>query len=551
MATYGKIGEFRESDESWTQYIERLEQYFLANDVEDAAKQRAILLSVCGSKTYALLRDLLQPARPAETTFKKIVDTLEKHFSPKPSEIVERFKFHSRNRNEGEGVAAYVAELRKLTEHCNFGETLPEMLRDRLVCGINDKKIQRRLLAERELTLKKAEEIALGEELAAKHVVDIQSEPTPSKVHQVGARDKNYKDRRADSECHRCGEKHEASACRFKDAQCFKCGRKGHLSKVCYGEKNYKKKPSKGTDSRKTKPPSRDSWQTKGNQKQSTHLVDEVSREEDVYAATMYHIRDGRKPKAFEVSVELCGEPHNFEIDTGATRTVLNEQTYSKLGDKVELKNSNAILSTYTGEKIPVLGEVLIPVKYQNQQHDLPAMVVKGPGPNLLGRDWLQVIKFNWNSIFNVQENNPQLQKVLDAHKNVFGEGLGTLKGTEAKIYVDPGATPKFMKARPVPYALKAKVEQELERLRSEGIISPVEFTEWAAPIVPVVKQDGSVRICGDYKCTVNQVSKLDNYPIPKTEDLLATLGGGNKFTKLDMSQAYQQLLLDEESKKF
>ena len=87
--------------------------------------------------------------------------------------------------------------------------------------------------------------------------------------------------------------------------------------------------------------------------------------------------------------------------------------------------------------------------------------------------------------------------------------------------------------------------------MQSEDIISPVEFTEWVAPIVPVVKQDGSVHICGDYKCTVNQVSKLDNYPIPKTEDLLATLGGGNKFTKLDMSQAYQQLLLDEESKKF
>ena len=107
------------------------------------------------------------------------------------------------------------------------------------------------------------------------------------------------------------------------------------------------------------------------------------------------------------------------------------------------------------------------------------------------------------------------------------------------------------MKARPVPYALKAKVELELDRLQSEGILSPVEFSEWAAPIVPVVKQDGTVRICGDYKCTVNQVSKLDNYPIPKTEDLLATLGGGNRFTKLDMSQAYQQLELEEGSRKF
>ena len=119
-----------------------------------------------------------------------------------------------------------------------------------------------------------------------------------------------------------------------------------------------------------------------------------------------------------------------------------------------------------------------------------------------------------------------------NAHKDVFGEGLGTLKGTEAKIYVDPSAPPKFMKTRPVPYALKAKVAKELDRLQSEGIISPVVFTEWAAPIVPVVKQDGSMRICGDYKCTVNQVSKLDNYPIDKTEDLLASLSGGNKFTR-------------------
>ncbi|KAK2549295.1 hypothetical protein P5673_030286 [Acropora cervicornis] len=72
MATYGKIGEFKESEESWTHYIERLEQYFLANEVDEVGKKRAILLSVCGSKTYTLARDLLQPVRPAEATFKKI-----------------------------------------------------------------------------------------------------------------------------------------------------------------------------------------------------------------------------------------------------------------------------------------------------------------------------------------------------------------------------------------------------------------------------------------------------------------------------------------------
>ena len=99
---------------------------------------------------------------------------------------------------------------------------------------------------------------------------------------------------------------------------------------------------------------------------------------------------------------------------------------------------------------------------------------------------------------------------------------------------------------------MKAPHEQELERLKKEGIITPVQFSEWVAPIVvPIVKSDGSVRVCGDYKCTINQASKLDNYPIPKTEDLLTTLGGTQRFTKLDMSQAYQQLLLEDESKQY
>ena len=140
---------------------------------------------------------------------------------------------------------------------------------------------------------------------------------------------------------------------------------------------------------------------------------------------------------------------------------------------------------------------------------------------------------------------------MLEANKEVFQDELGMLHGMEAKIYVDEKATPRYFKARPVPYALKKGVEDELERLEKEGIISPVEFSKWAAPIVPVMKTNGDVRICGDYKCTVNQVSKLDNYPIPKTEDLLATLGGGKKFTKLDMLQTYQQLKLDEDSKKY
>ncbi len=95
MALYGIVGEFKESEESWIQYVERLEQHFLANEIADGKKRRAILLSVCGSKTYGLLQDILQPKKPADTDIKVIVEELKKHYNPKPSEIVERFKFHS------------------------------------------------------------------------------------------------------------------------------------------------------------------------------------------------------------------------------------------------------------------------------------------------------------------------------------------------------------------------------------------------------------------------------------------------------------------------
>ena len=106
----------------------------------------------------------------------------------------------------------------------------------------------------------------------------------------------------------------------------------------------------------------------------------------------------------------------------------------------------------------------------------------------------------------------------------MFHEELGTPQGLEAKIYVDPTARPVFYKACSVPYsyAMKVKVEEELERLVKQGILEPVEFAEWAAPIVPVVKSDkSSVRICGDFKLTVNKASKLDQCQIPRIEDLL------------------------------
>ena len=186
--TLGHIEEFDGTKGDWPLYVERLEHFFAANGISDGEKKRAVLLSVIGAATYKILRNVVSPSKPGEKTYAALVDALTQHFKPKPSEIVERFKFHSRVRKPGESVATYVAELRSLSEFCDFGDTLEVMIRDRLVCGINDGAIQKRLLAEPKLTYAKAVEIAQTTESAAQSMRELRvksesdanpAQPTP------------------------------------------------------------------------------------------------------------------------------------------------------------------------------------------------------------------------------------------------------------------------------------------------------------------------------------------------------------------------------------
>ena len=107
-------------------------------------------------------------------------------------------------------------------------------------------------------------------------------------------------------------------------------------------------------------------------------------------------------------------------------------------------------------------------MQYKGQTETLHMLVVGGSGPSLLGRNWLQKLKLDWQEIWRIQPGKT-LKQIPDRHKAVFKDELGELKGSQAKIYVNPEAQPHFHKARPVPFALKIKVEQELERLERES----------------------------------------------------------------------------------
>ena len=167
MALVGQVGEYVDGKEDIASYIERVELYFAANYVEED-HEVATFLALIGADAYGVLRNLLAPDRPKDKSFVELKELLVAHYSPKPILIAERFKFHRRSQLESETVAQFVVELKRLALKREFGTFLEEALRDRLVCGLKSVQIQKKLLAERDLTFKKAFETAQSMELANK-----------------------------------------------------------------------------------------------------------------------------------------------------------------------------------------------------------------------------------------------------------------------------------------------------------------------------------------------------------------------------------------------
>ena len=540
---HGAVVPFNHDQDDWSEYVERLEHYFAANDIVSADKQRAILLSAVGPPTYRLIRTLVSPDKVTDFTYSVLVEKARAHFNPKPSPIVKRYEFNTRRQGENEVVATYIAELRKIAEFCDYGPVLADMLRDRLICGIANKTVQRHLLQEPALSFEKVLDLALSAEAAEKDsrrltggaddkdlpapVEHVKDRPTPrnkgnryrrpnplQQPQQQGSHNSGKPD------CYRCGGQHKQQDCPFKHYECHHCHKKGHLAKVCRQKK-----------------------------RESPPVPEQANMVEDEYS--MFRVGSGRV-KPLYATVTVNGIPLSMEVDTGASVSIISLETFQTIqnGDAIlELKESDVRLQTYTGESIGTCGLTQVPVTHHGQTLSLPLTVTEGKGLTLLGRDWLEALRLDWRTIFTIGINTT-LQSVLEEHSEVFRDELGKLQGVEAKIYVEEGACPRFEKSRPVPFAIREKVEEELSRLQALGVIQPVRFSDWAAPIVPVLKSDGRVRICGDYKVTINRAARLEKYPIPRIEELFASFAGGKTFSKLDLSHAYLQVPLDETSRR-
>ena len=555
-APIAHISEFNVDSDDFVEYSERFDNFLAANKITDAGLKKSTFIACIGGPAYKLLRSLCQNDTKAKT-YEELIKLLTDHLSPKPNDIATRFTFYKRDRNNGESVNEYVAELRRLSENCNFGDTLNTYLRDRFVCGLNSESVQQKLLTMKDLTLDTALETARTFEKAYKDARAIRGAEVGG-MNRLQA--KQSGEGGSKKECFRCGSSyHLANKCGFKNSNCFNCGMKGHTKQKCRNEKKEGKDKKAGMHSVEVE--EAEIPCQKGTKFREPDEVEEVLDFLSIYR--LAREKDDCLDDPIMVDMEVNGHSAKMELDTGAVVTVMKEHEFKSYGGKVdELEKSRYVLRSFSGDLVKPKGRGLVEVNYEGQRCELPVTVVDNDQPTLLGRDWLKKIRLNWNEVmgekYPVECNvnslaDGRIDEVVKEFPTVFTDKLGCLKDFKISKTRKPDASPKFCKARPVPYAMRSRVEEELDRLERQGVWQKVTFSKWASPIVTVLKDgkdpSGPIRICGDYKVAVNKAAMWDAYPIPNTADQLATLVGGQKFTKLDLSQAYQQLELDDQAK--
>ena len=469
--------------------------------------------------------------------FDSVLSKFDDYFGVRHNVIFERARFNQRDQLAGESVEIYISELYRLAENCKYGDIKDELICDRLVVGISDKKVSQQLQTDPKLTLEKAkvtirQKAAVqeqGRELAAerkrgeslesleKTISELQTsldELRYSKQKQSrrnrgnGRRPGPGSNHKTPGTCSRCGygEHSSSESCPAANATCHRCGKAGHFSSKCFS------KVPAGAMSLDA----------------DYAFLDTV----DSTAAT-----------SWMTTITLEQQKVTFKVDTGAAVTAITEQTYAQLG-KPPVSPPTKRLCGPTQYGLDVQGVFIGHFSSGEKTTTGDVYVVKGLKTNLLGLPIITALhlveKLCCTELKDIEDVKRQFPKVFS--------GLGTF-GEDYEIKLKEDASPFALHApRSVPIALRAGVKEELNRMEKLGVVRKItEPTEWCAGMVVAPKKTGAMRICVDLK-PLNESVKREIYPIPTVDEIMAQLSGSKLFSKLDANSGFWQIPLAKDS---
>ena len=448
--------------------------------------------------------------------------------------------------------------MKKLCSQCEFENLKDDLLRDMLVIGLADKRLQERLLREQNLTLDKVVSTCQTYEATRKEAKTMQQSSNKDRNYDIDAvrkfdktKQKHYKYKERDSniisKCKYCSYSHKRGECPAYGKVCNSCKKKNHFSACC-------------TKKNKEIPPKKEINQV--------HVADDPSTSEDEFEEFFIGVING-DPKEDLISfvdddleitqsessdedwsIDLItnGSMVNYKIDTGARANVLPWKEYCKMAKKPKLRKSRKVkLTAYNGTDIPVKGSCVANVRVTQQRSSVPVLFIVADIDSSLIVELKTSKQLNLiKRICKIDMKHANLPAYLNAYNDCFGE-IGCMKQTH-HITTDPTVPPVVNPSRRIPISLQEKLHTEIQRMLKLGIIVAVdEPTDWVSNVVAVEKPDGTIRLCLDPK-DLNKAVKRPHFVHPTTEEILARMTNARYFTKLDASSAYWQVPLDHEN---
>jgi hypothetical protein len=516
-----RLHEFDPVAYDWEEWEILFDTYLAVEGISDDIKKRNLLITALGVQPFKTLISICKPKKPTECSYVELVEKLRSNYAKVTFASTERIKFFAKRQEVSQTLTHFANHLRDKATTCKFPSDFYEQaLITAFVGGLNNDQVRKHLMQrnletfEQSINAAKTIESVLieGSKTKTNSVDDIT-------LNKINLRHKPVTQSNKKSSCSSCGSSnHPRSTCRFRNVTCHKCKKEGHIAKVC----RSKDSPNRN------------------------HV-------NSLFSSTLAQITLDRP-----IQIQLLIEHTNveFQVDTGSPVTLINEQVWRKFG-RPQLKPCTIELNSFTGHSVRLKGQKVVNVIFNDQHFKLTVFVANGSGINILGRDWIDALHLKTKTLHDIESNRSMLSlnyeiKTLDKlfmqFNDIFKEELGCCK-VKAHLYIKPDAVPRFCKPRSLPFAYREAVETDLNRLVAEGVLEPVNVSKWAAPIVVVPKPGGKVRICADLSTGVNHALDINQYPLPKPNELFVALNGGNQFSKIDFSEAYLQVKLDDESK--
>ena len=509
--------DFKKPDE-WQRWKRRFEQFRLASALSSESDERQIstLLYCLGPDAEEVLVST-GITTDERKKYNDVVSKFEQFFKVRKNTIFERARFNRRNQQEGESAEQYITVLFGLAENCDYGEFKDQMIRDRLVVGIRDSTRSERLQMDAELTLEKAMKTIRQREAVHEQQTVLKS---GENVIEPGNLDFVKSKRQQSSKftkpslakiCGRCGKgPHGRDKCPARELTCHRCQKKGHYQSQC-----------------RTKLTA------------SQHSVSS----ETCIDASFLDVLTANQKVSWTAKPFLNNQIIDFKLDTGAEVTAVSHEVFARLKN-VTLQKATRVLLGPARQKLDVLGQFEGHFKHKGEACQQTVFVVKGLKTNLLGLPTIIALKM----VSRVNEISDYNLDIPKKFPKVF-QGLGTM-GEPYSIKLKPDAQPRAIYApRNVPLPLRGKVQEELSRMQSLGVISPVDQpTSWCAGMVVVPKKNGTVRICVDLKM-LNENVLREIHPLPKVDETLALLSGATCFSKLDANSGFWQIPLSADAR--